>query len=65
MMLKTQFSPKVDLSGFGNKLFNYSMVSRSTTVTLLKSPADYLNEIPNRVFEKVTEEQTKSESMNT
>ena len=23
MMLKTQFSPKVDLSGFGNELFNY------------------------------------------
>ena len=25
MMLKTQFSPRLDLSGFGNKLFNWSM----------------------------------------
>ena len=28
MMLKTQFSSKVDLSGFGTELFNYSVENK-------------------------------------
>ena len=34
MMLKTQFSSKVDLSGFGNELFNYLTNLKHTIVIM-------------------------------
>ena len=49
MMLKTQFSSKVDLTGFGNELFN----SQNTEISGASSPCEDDSFIHNLLKDKV------------